>query len=66
MFNNARTKVAALGTALVLSGGQVFAAIPADVTTDMAAGKTDAAAVAVLGLLIVIAIAVVKYMKRGA
>jgi len=46
--------------------GSVHAAVPAAVTTDMTAGAVDASAVAVLGLLIVIGVAVVKYMKRGA
>jgi len=42
-----------------------FAAVPTDVSTAMTGGATDAAAVAGLALLIVIGVAVVKYMRRG-
>jgi Inovirus Coat protein B len=48
-----------------LAAGNAFAALPAEVTTAMGDAKTDAVALAVLGLLIVIAIAAVKYIKRG-
>lgn len=55
---------------LVLSGlaattGSAFAAVPLEVTTALTDAKTDALAVAALALIIVIAIAAFKYMKRG-
>lgn len=42
-----------------------FAAVPANVSTSMADGLTDASAVAALGLIIVVGVAVFKYMRRG-
>lgn len=45
--------------------GSAHAAVPANVTTAMTDGATDAAAVAALGLLVVLGVAVVKYMRRG-
>lgn len=50
---------------LGLAGTAAHAAVPTELETAMTAGATDAAAVAVLGLLIVVGVAVVKYMKRG-
>lgn len=55
-------------TAAVLSAGSIgsaFAAVPANVSTALSDGLTDASAVAALGLIIVVAIAVFKYMRRG-
>lgn len=44
---------------------QAQAAVPANVSTALTEGMTDASAVAALGLIIVVAIAVFKYMRRG-
>lgn len=55
-------------TAAVLSAGSIgsaMAAVPANVSTALSDGLTDASAVAALGLIIVVAIAVFKYMRRG-
>ena len=60
MFNKSALLVPLFGLI-----GSAHAAVPAGLTTAMEDGATDAAAVAVLGLLIVIGVAVVKYMKRG-
>jgi len=54
-----------LGISTLFAAGSASAAVPAAVTTAMGDGATDAAAVAVLGLLIVIGIVVVRYMKSG-
>lgn len=42
-----------------------FAAVPTNVTTALSDGLVDATAVAALGLIIVVGIAVFKYMRRG-
>lgn len=56
-----KSAVATLG----LSAASAFAAVPANVNTALNDGLTDASAVAALGLIIVVAIAVFKYMRRG-
>jgi hypothetical protein len=58
-------KIAAAGSLATLAMGQAFAAVPADVQTALTEGKTDAAAVAGLALVIVVGIAVFKYMRKG-
>lgn len=45
--------------------GSAQAAVPTNVSTAMTDGATDAAAVAALGLLVVLGVAVIKYMRRG-
>ena len=55
-------------TAAVLSAGSIgsaMAAVPANVSTALSDGLTDASAVSALGLIIVVAIAVFRYMRRG-
>jgi hypothetical protein len=42
-----------------------FAAVPTEVTSALADGKADALTVAGLGLVIIIAIAAFKYMRKG-
>lgn len=59
-----RTPRAALA-ALVLSSGSAMAAVPAEVTTAMGDAKTDSLVVAGLGLVVIIAIAAFKYMRRA-
>jgi uncharacterized membrane protein len=51
--------------ALISSPLAAFAAVPENVTTALTGGLTDATAVAALGLVIVVGIAVFKYMRRG-
>lgn len=58
-------KRAAAGLAVAVATAPAFAAVPAGVTTAMEDAATDGAAVATLGLLVVIAIAAIKYL-RGA
>lgn len=58
-------KIAAVGTGLAITTGQALAAVPADVSTAMADAKTDSLVVAGLALVVVIAIAAFKYMKRA-
>lgn len=42
-----------------------FAAVPAEVTTALSDGKSDALTVAGLALVIIIAIAAFKYMRKA-
>lgn len=58
-------KLAAVGTSLTLAGGQAFAAVPAEVTTALTDAKTDSLVVAGLALVIIIAIAAFKFMRRA-
>lgn len=51
--------------AFIASPLSAFAAVPANVSTAMGDGLTDATAVAALGLIIVVGVAVFKYMRRG-
>lgn len=53
------------GVLVAVAPLSAFAAVPVEVSTAMADGKADAMTVAGLGLIIVIAIAAFKYMKRG-
>lgn len=45
--------------------GSVMAAVPTEVTTALTEGKADALTVAAAALVIIIAIAAFKYMRRG-
>lgn len=55
-----------VGAAVVVATvGQAHAELPTEVTTKMGDAATDGAAMATLGLLVIIAIAAVKYL-RGA
>lgn len=47
----------------VLSCGSAFAALPTEVSSAMSDAKTDAIALAVLALLIVVGVAAIKYLK---
>lgn len=58
-------KAAATGTGLVVMTGNAMAAVPAEVTTALGDAKTDTLAVAGLSLVIIIAVAAFKYMRRG-
>lgn len=53
------------GVTVALAPMSAFAAVPTEVTTALTDAKTDALAVAALALIIVIAIAAFKYMKRA-
>lgn len=55
-----------LGSAVVaMLPLSAFAAVPADVTTALTEGKADAMTVAGLSIVILIGIAVFKYMRKG-
>ena len=61
--------IKALGATAVSAAvfvGQAQAALPAEVEQAMNDAKTDAVSLATLGLLIIIAIAAIKYLRRGA
>lgn len=51
--------------ALSLSAGSAMAAVPTEVTSAMSEGKADALTVGGLALVIIIAIAAIKYMRRA-
>lgn len=53
------------GTVVSILPLSAFAAVPTDVTTALTDGKADAMTVASLALVILIGIAVFKYMRRG-
>jgi hypothetical protein len=54
-----------VSAALALAPLSAFAAVPADVTTALADGKTDTAAIALGVLLIVFGIAVFRWMRSA-
>jgi hypothetical protein len=50
---------------LILAPVTAMAAVPANVTTALADGLTDSGTVAAAALIIVVAVAVFKYMRRA-
>jgi hypothetical protein len=59
-------KKISLGLGLVsIPVAQAFAAVPAEVTAAMTEAKTDSLVVAGLALVVIIAIAAFKYMRRA-
>lgn len=58
-------KRAAVGLAVAAATSPAFAAIPTEVETKMTEAAVDGAAMATFGLLVIVAIAAVKYL-RGA
>ena len=50
---------------LLASAGSAFAAVPVEVTAAMAEAKTDSLVVAGLVLVVIIAIAAFKFMRRA-
>jgi len=56
-------KAALAGTALLAQ--QAFAAVPADVTTELGTMKADALTVAGLVLIAIIAVTAFKFMRKG-
>jgi len=48
-----------------LAAGSAFAAVPADVTTAIGDMKADASTVAVVVLVAIIAVAAIKFIRRG-
>lgn len=57
--------VTSVSAVLALSAGQVFAAVPAEVTTALGDAKADGLTVAGLVLVIIIAIAAFKFIRRA-
>jgi len=60
-----RSAVATSVAGLTLSAGQVFAAVPADVTTALETAKTDGVTVAGVVLVVIIAIASFKFIRKA-
>ncbi|PKM26729.1 MAG: hypothetical protein CVV09_05000 [Gammaproteobacteria bacterium HGW-Gammaproteobacteria-13] len=57
--------VTSLSSVLALSAGQAFAAVPTEVTTALGDAKADGLTVAGLVLVIIIAIAAFKFIRRA-
>lgn len=55
----------AVGTALSTLAGSAFAAVPTEVTTALTDGKADVMTVAGAAIIILIGVAVFKYMRKG-
>ena len=53
------------GSGLAGLSGSAMAAVPVEVTTAMGDAATDGAAMGTLALLVVVAIAAIKYLKRA-
>lgn len=60
-----KKKLAALVALSAGVAGSAIAAVPPEVTAAISDGKTDTLAVAGGALVIIIAVAVFKYMRRG-
>lgn len=58
-------KLSLVLTGLAASTGSAFAAVPIEVSTALTDAKDDSLVVAGLALIIVIAIAAFKYMRRA-
>ncbi len=61
----ARNAAAAVGAGALMLAGQAYAAVPADVTTALEDAKTDAMTVGGLVLVVIIAIAAFKFIRRA-
>ena len=64
-FEKQAAKLGLVGAAALAFVEQCMAAVPTEVTTALADGKADTLAVAGLSLVIIISVAVFKYMRRG-
>lgn len=62
---NAKSTGAAIGAGALTLAGQAHAALPAEVTTALAEAKDDGVTLGGLVLVIVIAIASFKFLRRG-
>ena len=58
-------RLSAIPAAALAAMGNVWAAVPADVTTALGDAKTDGVSVATLVLVAVIAIFAFKFMRKG-
>lgn len=58
-------KIASVVTGFVASTSAAFAAVPVAVTTALSDGLADATTVAGAALIIVVGVAVFKYMRRA-
>lgn len=64
-MKNIRTLGASALGSLALIGNSVYAAVPVEVTTELATMKTDALTVAGLVLVAIIAVVAFKFMRKG-
>lgn len=64
-FVNASNAAKAAGAGALMLAGQAYAAVPAEVTTALEDAKTDAMTVGGLVLVVIIAIAAFKFIRRA-
>ena len=62
---NLRQKLSGVAALVLVPMGSAFAAIPTEVSTELATAKTDAVGVAGLVIVIVVAIAAFLFMRRA-
>lgn len=62
---NIRTLVASVGVLSVLAAGQAMAEVPAAVTTALNDAKADGVTVAGIVLVVIIAIAAFKFIRKA-
>lgn len=62
---NIRTRVASVGVLSVLAAGQAMAEVPAAVTTALNDAKADGVTVAGIVLVVIIAIAAFKFIRKA-
>lgn len=65
-YKASKARLAAVGTGLTLTAGQVLAALPTDAQTALDDMKTDAIAVATVFLVATIAISAFFFMRKAA
>lgn len=65
MSKQTRARLALIPAALMASMGSAFAAVPADVTTELTTAKTDVMAVGALVFAIAIGIILFKWFRRA-
>lgn len=66
MGKNFKSRLALVPAFLAATAAPAFAAVPADVTTAIADLKTDGVTVATAFLVAIIAVAAIKFLRRGA
>lgn len=61
----ANRRAVAAGTALMVLGGNVLAAVPEGVTTELGTAKTDVMAVGALVFAVAVGIVIFKWFRRA-
>lgn len=66
VLQKVRSGRAAVASVVLAASTQVHAEIPDSIMSKFSAGEVDAEKLAWAGLLIIVAVAIVKYIRRGA